>query len=217
MLAGMSGAEKTRREREKWERRYQEAADSVFGSDPSVLVRRALPFLPPPGRCLDLGGGEGRNAVFLARLGWAVVIADCALAGLARARLAGVEAGMRLHLVAADLETPTLGEPRPLFDLLLVLNYHDRDAVASAHRWLRPGGVLVAQGFARDQLGRHTGGPSDPELLWGSNELLALVQPHLRVLLYEDRLVEEDDNPAHRGPKWVVRLVAAKPAAHSGI
>ncbi|HPS79987.1 MAG TPA: hypothetical protein PLS53_17655, partial [Thermoanaerobaculaceae bacterium] len=101
--------------------------------------------------------------------------------------------------------------------LLLVLNYHDRDAVASAHRWLRPGGVLVAQGFARDQLGRHTGGPSDPELLWGSNELLALVQPHLRVLLYEDRLVEEDDNPAHRGPKWVVRLVAAKPAAHSGI
>ncbi|HNX50563.1 MAG TPA: hypothetical protein PKL08_10385, partial [Thermoanaerobaculaceae bacterium] len=79
----MSGAEKTRREREKWERRYQEAADSVFGSDPSVLVRRALPFLPPPGRCLDLGGGEGRNAVFLARLGWAVVIADCALAGLA--------------------------------------------------------------------------------------------------------------------------------------
>lgn len=213
MLRGMRGAEKTRREREKWERRYQQAADSVFGSDPSVLVRRALPLLPRPGRCLDLAGGEGRNALFLARLGWEVVIADCALAGLVRARLAALEAGVPLQLLAADLETPVLGDPRPRFDLLLVLNYHDRDAIAGAHRWLRPGGVLVAQGFARDQLGRGTGGPSDPELLWGSNELLALVQPHLRVLLYEDRLVEEDDNPAHRGPKWVVRLVAELPTA----
>lgn len=208
MLRAMRGAEKTRREREKWERRYQQAADSVFGNDPSVLMRRVLPLLPAPGRCLDLAGGEGRNALFLARLGWKVVVADCALAGLQRARRAALDTGVPLQLLAADLETPVLGDPRPLFDLLLVLNYHDRDAVAGAHGWLRPGGVLVVQGFARDQLGRGTGGPSDPELLWGPNELLALVQPELRVLLYEDRLVEEDDNPSHRGPKWVVRLVA---------
>lgn len=200
-------------ERDKWERRYQQAKETVFGSEPSLVVRRALPLLPLPGRCLDLAGGEGRNALFLARLGWDVLVADCAIAGLASARRLFRAAGVRARLLAADLETAILGEPRELFDLLLVVNYHDRSWVVDAHRWLRPGGVLVAQGFAREQLGRGTGGPSDPALLWGANELLALASPGLRVLLYEDHLVEEDDNPAHRGPKWVVRLVAARPVA----
>lgn len=201
-------------EREKWERRYQQAKDTVFGEQPSLLVRRALPLLPAPGRCLDLAGGEGRNALFLARLGWEVLIADCAIAGLARARRVFRAAGVAGRLLAADLQTPVLGDPRALFDLLLVVNYHDRAWVSNAHRWLRPGGVLIAQGFAREQLGRGTGGPSDPHLLWGPNELLKLAGPKLRVVHYEDRLVEEDDNPAHRGPKWVVRLVAIRPAAN---
>ncbi|HPW56610.1 MAG: class I SAM-dependent methyltransferase [Thermoanaerobaculaceae bacterium] len=197
-------------EREKWERRYQQAKGSVFGSEPSLVVRRALPFLPRPGRCLDLAGGEGRNALFLARLGWEVVVADCAVAGLARARRRFAAADLCVRLLAADLESAVLGQPRELFDLLLVVNFHDRSWVVNAHRWLRPGGVLVAQGFAKEQLGRGTGGPSDPTFLWGANELLALATPGLRVLLYEDHLVEEDENPAHRGPKWVVRLVAAR-------
>lgn len=201
------------REREKWERRYLQAEGTVFGEQPSLLVRRALPLLPAPGRCLDLAGGEGRNALFLARLGWEVLVADCAIAALARARTLFAAAGTGGQLLAADLETPVLGRPRPLFDLLLIVNYHDRHWVRDAHRWLRPGGVLVVQGFAREQLGRGTGGPSEPALLWGPNELLGLVAARLRVLLYEDRLVEEDDNPAHRGPKWVVRLVAARPSA----
>lgn len=199
-------------EREKWERRYRQAQDSVFGGEPSLLVRRAVPLLPRPGRCLDLAGGEGRNAVFLARLGWEVLVVDCAIAGLARARRALAEGGVRARLVAGDLDSPLLGSPGEQFDLLLVVNYHDRQWVQDAHRWLRPGGVLIAQGFAREQLGRGTGGPSNLDLLWGPNELLDLVSGHLRVLLYEDRLVEEDDNPAHRGPKWVARLVAARSA-----
>lgn len=202
-------------EREKWERRYQQAKGTVFGSEPSLVVRRALPLLPPPGRCLDLAGGEGRNALFLARLGWDVVVADCAIAGLACARRLFGAAGVRLRLLAADLETAVLGEPRELFDLLLVVNYHDRCWVRDAHRWLRPGGVLIAQGFAKEQLGRGTGGPSNPDLLWGPNELLELANPRLRTLHYEDRLVQEDDSPAHRGPKWVVRLVAARPPGRS--
>lgn len=199
-------------EREKWERRYRQAKDSVFGGEPSLLMRRALPLLPPPGRCLDLAGGEGRNAVFLARLGWEVLVVDCAIAGLARARRVLADCGLRASLAAADLDTPVLGDPSERFDLLLVINYHDRQWVRDAHNWLRPGGVLIAQGFAREQLGRGTGGPSSLDLLWGPNELLDLASGHLRVLLYEDRLVEEDDNPAHRGPKWVVRLIAARSA-----
>jgi hypothetical protein len=70
---------------------------------------------------------------------------------------------------------------------------------------------LVVEGFALDQLGRGSGGPSDPATLWKPNELLRLPEG-LRVVWYEDRLVDGDDNPCHRGAKWVVRLIARRPA-----
>jgi hypothetical protein len=81
--------------------------------------------------------------------------------------------------------------------------------VAAAHELLRAGGVLLVEGFAKEQLGRPSGGPQDPNLLWGPNELLEAAAD-LRVLWYEDRLTAADDNPRHRGEKWVVRLVARR-------
>jgi SAM-dependent methyltransferase len=198
-------------ERAKWESRYQRASEPVYGREPSEFLVRSLPLLPPPGRCLDVAGGEGRNAVFLARQGWQVVLLDVAIAGLARARALGRAGGAGAALVAGDSGALPLRPGGVRFDLVLVTNFHDRELVAAAGSWLAPGGALVVEGFSLDQLGRQSGGPPDPALLWKPNELLRLPEG-LRVVWYEDRLVDGDDNPCHRGPKWVVRLVARRPA-----
>jgi hypothetical protein len=92
-----------------------------------------------------------------------------------------------------------------------MINYHQHSAIAAAGRSLRPGGALVVEGFAQEQLGRTSGGPQDPALLWRPNQLLSLVGS-LRVVWYEDRITSDDDNPRHRGAKWVVRLIARRTA-----
>ena len=198
-------------EREDWERRYLESQEPVYGREPSAFLARSLPLLPPGGRCLDLGGGQGRNAVFLARQGWDVLLVDAAFAGAVRARAAARAEKVCVSALVADLSEDALAVPEASFDLVLMVNYHDRLATARAASWLRPEGALLVEGFAQEQLGRSSGGPQDPAVLWNPNELLSLV-PGLRVVWYEDRLITDDDNPRHRGAKWVVRLIARRTA-----
>jgi SAM-dependent methyltransferase len=198
-------------ERERWERRYRDTGEPFYGREPSAFLARSLALLPPPGRCLDLGGGQGRNAVFLARRGWDVILLDTAMAGVARARSAARHAGAPLAGAAIDLSLGGLAVREASLDLVLLINYHDRLAAAAARGWLRPGGALLVEGFAQEQLGRSSGGPQDPAFLWHANELLALAGD-LRVVWYEDRLTGEDDNPRHRGVRWVVRLIARRNA-----
>jgi len=198
-------------ERERWERRYRDTEEPYYGREPSGFLARSLTLLPPPGRCLDLGGGQGRNAVFLARRGWDVILLDTAVAGVARACSSARHAGASLAAAATDLSVGGVAVREASLDLVLLINYHDRQAVAAARGWLRPGGALLVEGFAQEQLGRGSGGPQDPAFLWHPNELPTLVGD-LRVVWYEDRLTGEDDNPRHRGARWVVRLIARRDA-----
>ncbi|MGZ5958596.1 MAG: class I SAM-dependent methyltransferase [Myxococcaceae bacterium] len=199
------------RERDKWDLRYQDSTEPFYGREPSAFLARSLPLLPPPGRCLDLGGGQGRNAVFLAGRGWEVTLVDVALAGVARARAWACATRVGLAGVVADLDEGALAIPERGFDLVLAVNYHDHAIIGAARTWLRPGGALLVEGFAQEQLGRSSGGPQNPALLWRPNELLTLAGG-LRVVWYEDRLTAADDNPRHRGEKWVVRLIARRTA-----
>jgi SAM-dependent methyltransferase len=211
MLAGPAAAGKGMREREKWEKRYQDSEEPFYGREPSGFLLRSLPLLPERGRCLDLGGGQGRNAVFLAKRGWEVLLVDAAFAGVARARAWARSENVRIRAAVADLTEGSVAAPGDSLDLVLMVNYHDRTALASVGKWLRPGGALLVEGFAQEQLGRTSGGPQDPAVLWNANELLSLAGA-LRVVWYEDRLTTEDDNPRHRGAKWVVRLIARRTA-----
>jgi SAM-dependent methyltransferase len=198
-------------DRERWERRYQDRADGSHEREPSPFLVRSLSLLPPPGRCLDLGGGQGRNALFLAQRGWDVTVIDVALAGVAQARSLARTRGVPLAGAVVDLETGGLLLREGGLDLVLTINYHDATHVAEAARWLKVGGALVVEGFAGEQLGRTSGGPQNPEFLWRPNQLLALATP-LRVVWYEDRLAADEENPRHPGPRWVVRLIGRRTA-----
>jgi SAM-dependent methyltransferase len=197
------------KEREKWERRYLDAAEPFYGREPSAFLAHSLALLPARGRCLDLGGGQGRNALFLSARGWDVLMVDAAVSGVARGRALARAQRVKVAALAADATQSPLRIATSTFDLILMVNYHDRAAIAAAPGWLRPGGALLVEGFAQEQLGRSSGGPQDPAFLWRPNELLDLVRA-LRVVWYEDRLTRDDDNPRHRGEKWVVRLIARK-------
>jgi SAM-dependent methyltransferase len=131
-----------------WDERYT-GTEPVWSTTPNQWVEQATAELPP-GRVLDLAGGEGRNALWLADRGWAATVVDFSQVALDRARaLASERFGVhdqRLVTVRADLLTY---RPEPAsFDLVLVvylqLPSSARAAVlARAAATVAPGGRLL--------------------------------------------------------------------------
>ncbi len=150
-----------------WDERYA-GPELVWGAGPNCFVAQELAALPP-GRAIDLGTGEGRNAIWLAERGFAVTAVDFSQVGLARAAGLAADRGVSVDWVHADLldYQPTAGG----YDLALVAYIQlpaDRlTALArTAASALAPGGTLLAVGHDRDNLTRGHGGPKDASVLW---------------------------------------------------
>jgi tellurite methyltransferase len=166
--------------RETWNARYLERGTAP-GEPSSWLVRNAE--LLAGTRALDLACGTGGNAVFLARRGFtvdALDISDVAVAALALAGVPGI------HARVADLELETLATAR--YDVVLVLNYLQRNLFAAVAAALRPGGIAVAETVTRahvEELGR----AFDRRFLLEPGELRHAL-PGLEVLRYEEGVVQ---------------------------
>ncbi|MBN34938.1 MAG: SAM-dependent methyltransferase [Rhodospirillaceae bacterium] len=153
--------------------------------DPSPWIVRHADQIPPSGTVLDLAAGGGRHARYLRDRGHPVVAVDRSLDGLCDfADMPDVE------LIEADLED---GSPWPLagrgFDAVVVANYLHRPLLPAIVSAVAPGGLLLYETFA---LGNERfGKPSNPDYLLKPEELLAAVAGTLRVLAYEDIVVEQ--------------------------
>ncbi len=158
-------------------------------SRPSAWVRRFVPLVPAAGPVLDLACGGGRHSRLLLAAGHPVTAVDIAVDGLAD--LAGHE---RLEIIETDLED---GRPFPLagrrFAGVVVTNYLHRPLLPDLVDAVAPAGLLIYETFARGN--ERFGKPRNPDHLLKPGELLAAVQGRLRVLAYED-LVVEDPRPA---------------------
>lgn len=105
---------------EEWNRRY-DTTELVWTAEPNRFLVAEAGTLPA-GSALDLGAGEGRNAVWLAQQGWQVTAVDFAQAGLAKAAKLAATAEVNVSTVCADLTTYT--PPLAIFDLVIVLYLH---------------------------------------------------------------------------------------------
>ena len=157
-----------------WDERYA-GPELVWGSGPNCFVAEELAALPP-GRAIDLGTGEGRNAIWLAERGFTVTAVDFSRVGLARAAGLAARRGVSVDWVHADLldYQPTPGG----YDLVLIayiqlpadrLTAPARTAAAA----LAPGGTLLAVGHDRDNLTRGHAGPKDLSVLWTPQIVMA--------------------------------------------
>lgn len=161
-----------------WDERYS-AAELVWSAAPNQFVAAELAGLPP-GRALDLASGEGRNALWLAGLGWQVTAVDFSLVGLDKARALQRRhprgQDLRVDWVHADVLTYDSG-PAP-YDLALLaylqLQADQRQTVVrQAFCSLREGGTLFVVAHDSTNLTEGTGGPSDASVLFTAEEVLA--------------------------------------------
>jgi SAM-dependent methyltransferase len=194
-----------------WDRRFAEEG-YAYGEEPNRYLCEELGRLDP-GSLLMPAEGEGRNAVWAAAAGWMVHAFDTSTVGrdkaLAMARRRGVEITYDIRSVADDLS-----DLEGRFDAVGLVFMHLPGAVRrAAHRalarCLRPGGTLILEAFAKEQLERGTGGPREPELLYDVDELRGDFET-LRVQSLERREVELAEGRYHLGVASVIRLRASR-------
>jgi len=184
--------------REDWNRRYA-GVDSLWSANPNRFLVAEAEGLEP-GRALDLACGEGQNAVWLASLGWDVTAVDYADVAVAK----GIERAARAG-VAVDFQVGDLLDYVPdarSFDLVLILYLHIssdglRLVLERATGALAPGGTLVLVGHDLLNLTEGVGGPSDRDLLFTPDEVVARL-PGLEIERAERLLRDVDghDRPA---------------------
>jgi SAM-dependent methyltransferase len=154
-----------------WDEAYR-SADLVWGTEPNRFIRQQCESLPV-GDAIDLACGEGRNALWLARLGWRVLGVDYSAAAIERARALTAqeppEVARRLTWRVGDVTTDP---PHPGEADLVVICYvhlvpaeHEGLLVAAAGA-VRPDGHLVVVGHDRRNLAEGVGGPQDASLLY---------------------------------------------------
>jgi len=131
----------SRADRNKWDARYREGA-YLERTHPTQLLADWLPRLPP-GRAFDVACGAGRNALFLARNGYAVDAADISAIALERARHSAADLDLDVNWLQLDFDTDPL--PRRRYDLIIMIRYVNHDLVPKLLGMLRGGGHLVCE------------------------------------------------------------------------
>ncbi|HPU19916.1 MAG TPA: class I SAM-dependent methyltransferase [Alicycliphilus sp.] len=181
-----------------------------YGTAPNAFVRAQAHRLRPAARVLVPGDGEGRNGVWLAAQGHAVLSVDASGVGLRKAQQWAAEQGVALQTELADL---TSWQPAPgAFDGVVLTFVHlpsalRRDVHQRLVRALRPGGWLILEAFTPEQLCYASGGPKDADMLYTLDDLRADFAGLHEHLAWAGE-VWLDEGPGHQGPAQVVRYLA---------
>ena len=162
---------------------------------------RFAPLVPPAAPVLDLACGGGRHSRLFLERGHPVLAVDRDLS-----RLGALAGHPQLESLACDLESGAL--PAFLarrFGAVVVTNYLHRPLLGPLAAALAPGGVLLYETFARGN--ERFGKPSNPDFLLEEGELLRAFADRLRIVAYEDLVLERPR------PAAVQRLCARAPEA----
>ena len=188
-----------RLEVDRWNR-ILTAEKPAFNTQPNAFLVEMVKGRAP-GAALDVGMGQGRNALYLAQQGWAVTGFDPADKAVAQANATAAKLGVKLTTVIQGSEDFDFGENR--WDLIVLSYVTVRDIADRVVRALKPGGIVVVEAFHRDVTRER---PVGGGVVFDSNELLNLFGK-LRVLRYEDADATSDFGGA--GSR-AVRLCAMK-------
>jgi SAM-dependent methyltransferase len=194
-----------------WDERYS-SEEYIYGKDPNTFLANAVEKIPS-GKVLCVAEGEGRNAVFLAELGYEVVAVDASAVGLEKARKLAKERGVSIQTIVCDLSHFNI-EPESFNGVVSIFAHVSPQVRKELHRkivnGLRSGGVLILESYRPDQLKYKTGGPPTAELMM----TLEGLEEELKGLNFEygvelDRDVVE--GKFHTGKGAVVQIIGVKP------
>jgi SAM-dependent methyltransferase len=186
----LSGVKVSQDSKTQWDQRYARPT-FVFGKSPAKFLAENYHFIPFEGSVLDMGMGEGRNAVFLAQKGYKVTGVDLSSVAVKKSYLLAQEFGVKIKGVVASLRDYKI-QPES-YDAIICFYWVDRSMVEKIKSWLRPGGILIYEAHTVAERQRDPAKRSDKnsENYLREQELLKLFTG-MRVLKYEEPLHEKE-------------------------
>jgi len=196
----------------RWNARFSEPG-YLFGTAPNAFLAAQAHRLKKGQRALAIADGEGRNGVFLAKQGLSVTAVDFSPVALAKAKALADKEGVALAFIEADLARWQW--PVAAFDVVaaIFIQFAPPPLRAAIFRniqaALKPGGLLLLQGYRPEQLEYRTGGPPHAENMYTEALLrAAFAEMEILHLAAHDSVILEGEG--HAGMSALIDLVAKK-------
>lgn len=207
----MSGNDELKR----WNERFLQEGYH-FGTRPNVFLASQAARLHPGLSALCVADGEGRNSVWLAAQGLVVTAFDFSPVAIEKARRLASENG-----VAVDYRVCTIDDwdwDAQQYDVIAGIFIQFATPPQRAHlfagmcRALKPGGLLLLQGYTPEQIKFGTGGPGKAEQLYTA-QLLREAFAALDIIEIREHIGEVQEGRGHAGKSALIDLVARRPVA----
>ncbi|MCL5743925.1 MAG: class I SAM-dependent methyltransferase [Acidobacteria bacterium] len=187
----------------------RKAYNEIYEKKPEQFARAPNEFLVrmikgrKPGRALDVGMGQGRNAIWLASQGWQVTGFDISDTAVKQAKEQAAKLGLEIEALITPYEQFDWGKDK--WDLIVFSYFLPQAALPKAWESLRLGGLAVVEGFRIDTARvRPVGGG------YHDNELFRVFERY-RILRYEDVEDRQDWGRQFGETNRLVRVLAQKP------
>jgi len=199
-LCVLAQAPTAQQQKERWNRVFT-GSDVPFNRQPNAFLLKSVQG-KTPGSALEIGMGQGRNTIAMARLGWDVTGIDISDEGIRQAVAEAKKQNVSIHAILASADDFDYGVSR--YDLIYATFEHQivTDNATKIVPALKPGGMVVIEGFQAD-MSKQIGRPLGHRV----NELTRAFD-QLRIVYYEDTVGPAD---WHNGqPAPIVRFIARK-------
>lgn len=196
----------------RWQQRFA-APGYLFGTAPNEFLQRHAHLLRKGEKALSIADGEGRNGVFLAGQGLDVTSVDFSPLAQDKARKLAAERGVALRVEQVDILN--WDWPAEAFDVVAAIFFQfsgpaGRDKIfAGIKKALKPGGLLLLEGYGPKQLEYKTGGPPHLENLY-TREMLETAFADFASIEVRAYDAEISEGPGHGGLSALVDLVGRK-------
>ena len=201
--------------RQKWNERYR-GQKFAYGIDPNDYLKEQIVSLGI-GTILFPAEGEGRNAVYAAKLGWQVTAFDISIEAKNKATQLAKQNRIDINYHIGELPEMKFNEDQ--FDVIALIYAHFPSEIRSLYHkildtLLRKGGTIIFEAFSKNHLRyaskkEQVGGPTDPQMLFSIEEIL-LDFPNYEMLQLEEKQIELREGLFHNGIGSVVRFVGRK-------
>jgi len=192
----------------KWDERYAQK-EYVYGKEPNDFFKQELAKYKP-GKILLPAEGEGRNAVYAAKLGWEVYAFDSSSEAIKKAQQLASENNVEIHYTLSSFEEADY--PNDYFDLIGLFYAHTLNRAQNhkkLFRFLKPKGTIILEGFSKEQIHYNSGGPRNIEMLFSEEELQSDFAD-LTELITEKMETQLNEGKQHNGKASVIRLIGLK-------
>jgi SAM-dependent methyltransferase len=195
-----------------WDERYSNK-EFVYGTQPNQFFKDQIDKLKP-GKILMIGEGEGRNAVYAAKLGWQVDAIDSSSVAKNKALKLAVDNNVSINYHVADIHYYDF--PNDTYDAVGIIFLHINETEKEIEilynklkKALKDNSKIILELFSKNQLGKSSGGPQNLDLLCSVEQINKHFSELKHELLREENIILSESE-FHQGEASVIRFVGVK-------